>query len=581
MAPKQTPRTGRAPTFAIFIAVALIVGVAGAVNHFFFSGERDLEIAARQAAQEAPAARPVEVATAQSASSSRKQETDGGSSVRESVAPVAAPRSAEPGRSSDASPSPAAVGYGAPVSASDAPPPMEAWQSEDIYQDTSAIAGRVISEAGEPIEGVTVVAEPLGQSAAGRGSADPVSRPLQARSGGDGFYAFPRLEDGTYRISADASPDYERASKVTRSGSHSVDLVLRAPLSFEVFGRVESETGEPLAGVRVFQTGRPAQTTQTDADGNYSLELAVTSSMSRSGVRFHLTGYRQESVLFSQQDWESRLGSAIDVKLHALKPSATVIGRVADLDGKAIAYARIDLMSSSAGRSFNAESDERGNFSFREVPPSDDYLLLVRTGGRYPDYRESGVKVPDKGMEMEIILEASGFGTVTGVVVDPAGEPLTGVGLSVRSNNAHKERRPIEIDQLGHFVVDDVPAGELYFEASGYPDLRAWGVKLAPTAQVDVKRVLDSGEQRIAGQVLDDLGAPVAGAQVFLTMEHQEGELRSRSTRKTTSDANGFFAFTGLGPGIHRVRVDASEYEAVSRDVHVRESVEQMTIRLQ
>ena len=71
------------------------------------------------------------------------------------------------------------------------------------------------------------------------------------------------------------------------------------------------------------------------------------------------------------------------------------------------------------------------------------------------------------------------------------------------------------------------------------------------------------------GAVLDDLGFPVAGAQVNLHWRHEVGALRSVSARKTVTDERGLFQFSQVGPGVHRLDVRASAHSMVREEIDV------------
>ncbi|HLU49780.1 MAG TPA: carboxypeptidase-like regulatory domain-containing protein, partial [Planctomycetota bacterium] len=90
----------------------------------------------------------------------------------------------------------------------------------------------------------------------------------------------------------------------------------------------------------------------------------------------------------------------------------------------------------------------------------------------------------------------------------------------------------------------------------------------------------DWGDYEMRGRVVDVRGVPIAGANVYLSWFHREGEIRSSATRTATADDRGEFEFTRLGPGIHRVNVNAPGYRAAQANHDVVSGGRVIEIRL-
>jgi hypothetical protein len=151
-------------------------------------------------------------------------------------------------------------------------------------------------------------------------------------------------------------------------------------------------------------------------------------------------------------------------------------------------------------------------------------------------------------------------------MVDVEGDPLPGfrlwlVGASARS------AVPVSGDERGYFELDDAPSGSLSFDTRTSPRLRVSGLTLREGGDAEVLLVLDSGEQEMAGKVLDDRGDPVTGAPVSLSWSQASGGLQSTSQRATATDPSGSFRFSHLGPGEHLIEVRAAGYRIV-REYH-------------
>jgi hypothetical protein len=96
-----------------------------------------------------------------------------------------------------------------------------------------------------------------------------------------------------------------------------------------------------------------------------------------------------------------------------------------------------------------------------------------------------------------------------------------------------------------------------------------------------VSLILDWGAQVMAGEVVDDRGDPVAGAEVFLTWSNTNGEVRSTSRRQTRTEPTGSFRFMALGPGEHRLEVRAPGYRTTQERHDVGAYASDVQVRLE
>src|SRR5262245_18353639 len=83
---------------------------------------------------------------------------------------------------------------------------------------------------------------------------------------------------------------------------------------------------------------------------------------------------------------------------------------------------------------------------------------------------------------------------------------------------------------------------------------------LAPVLVAFVRSVsaqLVSG--RLTGNVVDDTGAAIAGAEVTLTNE------ASKAVRRTRSNAEGFFTFAAVPPGTYTVLLEMTGFRKTEK----------------
>jgi hypothetical protein len=171
----------------------------------------------------------------------------------------------------------------------------------------------------------------------------------------------------------------------------------------------------------------------------------------------------------------------------------------------------------------------------------------------------------DPGEQRTIDLAlASGGVALTGVVEDILGGPIANATVEARHVRA-------ETDERGRFalaVAPDTQPTHVTASASGY------GPRTQP-ANTDGKTpivILLAQESTIVGRVVDEAGAPVAGANVRA----------SQNGRRATSGADGTFAIDQLAPGDVELEASApGKYgRAVGASVGIGERVENVVVTL-
>src|SRR5262249_45627989 len=134
-------------------------------------------------------------------------------------------------------------------------------------------------------------------------------------------------------------------------------------------------------------------------------------------------------------------------------------------------------------------------------------------------------------------------GHLDGVVRDPSGKPLAGVGLSTHYSGNYEQIAYVTTDDRGHYRLADLPRGA---------DLEIWVSKTeverktvpAPLTAGMVKLDLELKPRphggSIVGVVLDHKGQPIAGAELV----NMGGS--SNEVRETKTGADGRFRLDNL-----------------------------------
>ncbi len=433
----------------------------------------------------------------------------------------------------------------------------------------SPLSGRVLDTEGGPVPGLDIVASPRLPAASGD-SGQTRRTPVQARTTTDrsGHFEFPGLAEGEYRIRSRETKRFKAAETVARSGVSSVVLVVEEQRdeTVRIYGKIfDQDSSTPLAGVRV--RGGGVRAGPTDASGVYSLELPLGGRGRIHTLRFTCRGWRDESRQLGSDEVAGREEIELNVSLRGEKEPAPVAGSVSTTRGEPIHGAVVRLFSAQAGRRHQTVTDRGGRFRFPEVESQTEYVLRVKADDRFEAHTREGLWLPREGLVLPVVLEAAGFGSLSGRMIDSLGRTLPHLTLWMRTTRSRGRLQQVAADRQGSFHVDDVAEGPVSFLTLSEPRFTVHGIEAAAGQHTQAELVVDWGEHSVQGAVLDLSGRPIAGAQLTLSWRFEGNGTVSRSVRRTVSDLEGRFALTRLGPGGHTLSVQAPGFRAVRREV--------------
>jgi protocatechuate 3,4-dioxygenase beta subunit len=426
-----------------------------------------------------------------------------------------------------------------------------------------SISGRVLDEAGEPADGIELTARPIRLFQAPQGL--PGMRPeAQTRSASDGSYRFGQLDQGEYGIRTLDTDRYAAAQTVVRTGVDFANVVVSEKRKLLIYGSVTNNEGEPLPGVTVTAKSLPYVPALTEQNGDYTLEISVAGLGRTYTLEFELEGYRQQTRTLLDDQISGRSQVQVDARLQPITRWATVAGKVSDSDGLPISGETVSLVGPGIHQTV---TDDRGQFSIPEVGADAEYEISVRPRGPYEDYSEE-VRVSAEGLTVGIVLESLRYGSLSGRMIDLNGNPVPHFSLWLRSGNGSAQQ-PLLVsgDGTGHFSVPKAPLGSVSFATISNPQLAITGLDLSSGGAENVALILDRGGYEVRGRVVDGHGNPVAAPRVTLQWSHQGNGLQSRSLRRSSADANGFFTFTNVGPGAHSLSVSAPGFDSSQLEV--------------
>lgn len=321
----------------------------------------------------------------------------------------------------------------------------------------------VVGTDGKPIDGGTVelrgTDEQRATTSGGKATIEPVV-------------------PGGYQIAAWA-PKLARSYQWIQLGAGDAEAKLTLASGSPVSGRVVDDRGAPVAAARVRHSGASDWSQQandrldgvtTGADGTFRFDALPAGS-----VRFVATHPERApgtSALVTLDGKTEHTGVQIVVETGAI-----VRGKVVDGAGAPIASARVRLGETAGRRMIFAPprqtySSADGSFELKGVPKKQLSAVALHDSGS-----SQTVAVDTTTGDANVKLVIDIVGTISGVVVDPQGQPLEGVQVSAGPNFADNRQQldftqwrlrgfPQELtDAGGHFTLTGLAPGSYTISA--------------------------------------------------------------------------------------------------------------------
>ena len=445
------------------------------------------------------------------------------------------------------------------------------------------ISGRVLTPNGRPVAGMQVSARPRDYF---RSSDELRSRSIvirETRTNEEGFYAFRDLLPGTYMLITEPTARYAETRVELSTGVKYADLTLQAQGFALVRGIVTDPMGAELEHVRIMPivSGLPSAAF-SNADGEFELGVAIEPAKRSFPLQLQLDGYREQRYLVNESDWSADGRILLNVTMEPVYEFGRLSGSVKGTDGMAVTGDIVRLYSPSLKQNYTAAVDDAGEFVFTDVDVADDYQLWVRPTGPYRDFAEKNFRVGPGSARHDIELEPLNRNIrLRGRILDQDGRPVPNYTLTLSSKAAQGQRLPVSSDEYGRFEVENVPEGELVFESRTMPYYSVSGLRLSgDESERNVDVVINRGDHKLLGKVVNSDGRPVAAPKIFITSSRVNDGMQSRLSSTTSADADGRFLFTDLDGGQHTITVQAPGYEGVRIQPVVRDENE-LVIKLQ
>ncbi|HEX5719673.1 MAG TPA: carboxypeptidase-like regulatory domain-containing protein, partial [Thermoanaerobaculia bacterium] len=425
--------------------------------------------------------------------------------------------------------------------------------------------GRVVNRAEQPVAGAAVVLHPafsgdmqmeMMMSLVSRESG------YEATTGSDGRFEIRDLPAGTWDLAVEARryAPLRVPGLVVPEGGGSTDLgtVILAP-GVPVEGYVVDREGRPIAGaeVQVMEADAgfasfledPSPAAVTAADGFFRVEDR------REGETINLVAGRAGYAPAGLQGVEIPAEEPVRIVLQA---ASAVEGKVVGPDGEPLANVMVFVMpadpmaiaamgTSGMSQMMPATSSSNGSFRIENVSPGVIELHAMTLGRQQALLKNLEVQPGQDLTGLEVVLAPGAV--VEGRVLSASGKPVTGAEVNVMGSN---QAFGATSDGDGRYRLEGVSPGVHIIEATHKSYLPARRQLAVRAGDNTLDLTFEEGSARISGRVVDQSGAPVAGARVYLRQE----EWSPTDPASSMSGADGAFTLSGVPDGVYQLFAD-------------------------
>ena len=399
----------------------------------------------------------------------------------------------------------------------------------------SAIVGKVVTKAGEPVEGAEVWASTIGGAARAKGGwgGDTTQR--------DGHYELVGLKPGSYRIgvSSDHGIGPKDGFKVDVAAGAKVEKDLVLDDAGAIKGSVVDASGKPVAGVRISARSTTGMwgwgdNNTSDEAGNFTIEGLRPGDYRVTAQRTWNDQLRKPGTTDDSKQGEKvtvRPNATASVKLVVESQTGSIKGVVIDSGGKPVpdAFVSAARESDAAGSQQTSVAETRWEWDDKPVITSVDGTFTVAqlSPGMYTvrAYRKGGGEAVAEHVALQTSakLQIKPTGSIEGTARRAAGPPDE-VTIAVSDRVTGFDRIEKFYMTGGHFLVRDLPEGHFQIAVTAAGARQQRELDLAEgEAKTGVDVTLED-LVTLTGRLVDYLTKqPVPGMQMFATDATNDG----------------------------------------------------------
>lgn len=360
-------------------------------------------------------------------------------------------------------------------------------------------------------------------------------------------------------------------------------VVIVVPSGVRVTGTVTDKDGKPIAGVsitadeatsrggnrrfirrmaRVLRS-QEEDVVQTDAKGKFSMQL-------REG---------KYDLSFSGKGYAPKQMNGVEARADAkpievvLEPGVELKGRVVRTSGAGVPDVMVDVIAGGAMQE-PVTTGSDGSFVVPDLAPGPVMVVAAKPDAYIQEMRST--KVPGD----DLVITVPATGGVEGHVIDKAsGQPVTdfevgpsgdrgGPGIRIMASLGAKS---IHSDE-GHFLLDDVPAGNvaLVVNAPGYLSKTLHGLKVKEGETLrNIEVDLEKGVT-LTGKVTGPDGSPLEGTTVSPAADNGGGfglPGMFRGDASAVTDGAGEYTLDAVEPGDATISFEHDGYLPATKSV--------------
>ncbi len=435
------------------------------------------------------------------------------------------------------------------------------------------LTGRVIDDAGEPVERFAVTAAPADAGVL----SSSARRPVRGRfRDAEGKFTLTGVQAGVWEVKV-------TASGYTSSERRRVTMPAAAPLEYRlrrtasITGTVTTPDGQPAKGAQVWVDRGSGSNGHAKVDREGVFKLGKVDAGTVSLIADSDKYAQSAAYSLSISPGERREGVAL-----VLRPGATLIARIHPDAGKRVGRAvtlkaegvdPLDFTQAARNVNLTQVTDKEGQAVFEGLDPG-GYLLEVAPEKRvrFDGVRESWILARanyiqarvsvSPGEVREVVLGGPGPEDVHlhGRVL-AAGKPVTGAWVTA-TDLEEEDYRPtaaIASSEDGTYAMTLDHGGRWRFSVRFQSG--SWTVFVIDVpAAGEFEQDFHLPESRIEGTIQGEGGEPQSQMTVTLVDEDSDGRRQDWfAQRRASTDANGHYVFEHLSAGTYHLRVGGGD----------------------